>query len=143
MNNRSRATLFLMEQSVVIIVFAVCAAVCAAILANSYLLADRSNDMSNALRAAENAAECFKAASGDAEQALAILGADKSDSGAANVYYDKNWQICAGNAASYVLAFTNLEAESSSSPIVCEISVRAADGAEIIALTVAARRKTI
>lgn len=143
MTKRSRSTLFLMEQAVVVVVFAVCAAVCAAILADSYLLADRSNKISSALQVTESAAECFKAASGDTVQASEYLRGLGSSSGDESVYYDDNWQVCDASVASYALTFTSLGAETAASPILCKISVKETGGDEIISLTVSARGKTI
>jgi len=65
MAGRSKSTLFLMEQLVVIAVFAICAAVCVYILAISYLMTVDAVDTRNALLVAESAAEMYKAFDGD------------------------------------------------------------------------------
>ena len=65
MAGRSKSTLFLMEQLVVIAVFAICAAVCVYILAVSYLMTVDAVDTRNALLVAESAAEMYKAFDGD------------------------------------------------------------------------------
>ncbi|MDR0273537.1 MAG: hypothetical protein LBI27_09500 [Clostridiales bacterium] len=67
---KSKSSLFLMEQIVVITVFAICAAVCVKILSLSFIMTDDAVVTRNALLAAENAAESFKAFSGDLERVV-------------------------------------------------------------------------
>ena len=97
MNTRSRATLFLIEQLIVIAVFAICAAACVKILTSAYFTANESRDTSNAILIAENGAEVFKAVSGDLGRTAEILGgvpANVDGSDAAVVYYDNHWRNC-------------------------------------------------
>jgi hypothetical protein len=135
-NGRSRSTLFLIEQLIVITIFALCASVCVKIFVASYIMANDARDMNRALVAAKNGAECFKAY-GDAEKAAAVLG------GAASggvVYYDAFWRACGEEKASYVLRLRTLGFESAASPLACELSVEKMTGEEIIGFTVAAKR---
>ena len=95
MNRRSRSTLFLMEQLIVIAVFALCAAACVRILASSYIMTTQASDTSNAIRVAESSAECYKAVSGDLSKMVDILGGSVlSTEDTALIYYDKSWNVC-------------------------------------------------
>ena len=142
MNNRSRSTLFLIEQLIVIAVFAVCAAACVKILTDAYFTTNHSKDVSNALLAAENSAESFKAAGGDLSQVARILGGDASTLNGAPVvivYFDKQWSACGDvSGASYVLRLTVSQGNSSSLQS-GDISVEKLTGEELVALTVTAR----
>lgn len=146
MNNRSRSTLFLMEQLLAILVFAICAAACVKIFVGSYIIASESKDMNKALLIAESAAECYKAAAGDVGEAAAIL--DGNVSAAAKgyvitVYYNKQWQECEEDQAAYVMRLTSPNApENAVAPVVGDISVEKITGEVIIAITAAARGRT-
>ena len=106
MNRRSKSALFLMEQLIVIAVFAICATACVRILTVSYMTASQTRDMSNALLAAGAAAETYKAASGDIGASADILGGASGVTEGAEtllVYYDDNWLISSRDNAAYVL----------------------------------------
>ena len=134
MNGHSRSTLFLMEQLVVILVFAVCSAVCVTIFVESYQTERRALDKNYALLAAGSGAECYKASGGDARKAAERLSGFAVFAGeAAAVYYDEDWNPCGEAGASFVLRFTP------GAPLRAEITVGKADGEELVALTVAAR----
>ena len=134
MNGHSRSTLFLMEQLVVILVFAICSAVCVTIFVESYQMERHSLDMNYALLAAGSGAECYKASGGDTRKAAERLS-DFSvfSGGAAAVYYDEDWNPCGEAGAFYVLRITP------ESSLRAEITVGKADGEEFVTLTVAAR----
>ncbi|MCL2201817.1 MAG: hypothetical protein FWB75_07605 [Oscillospiraceae bacterium] len=110
MRQRSKSTLFLIEQLIVIAVFAICATACISILTNAYFQARDSRDISNALLAAESVAESFKAVSGDFDTAAEISGgqAELLDGGyrAITVFFDSNWQVSSETAAEYILRLT-------------------------------------
>ena len=140
MEGRSRSTLFLMEQIVVITVFAICAAVCVKILAVSFLITVDAVDTRNALLVAESAAESHKAFGGDITRIAELLG------GAADaindiivIYYDSNWQPVLEAYGSFALRLELYE----SSVIFAYITVSRTDGEELISLTAAARRSEI
>jgi len=106
MMNRSKSTLFLIEQLIVIAVFALCAAACISILANAYFMARDSRDISNALLAAESVADSFKAVSGDFEQTAQILGraADHADDdNLIKLFFDSDWLSSSEADAQFVL----------------------------------------
>ena len=148
MNQRSKSTLFLMEQLVVIAVFAICASACVRILSSAYLNARNSNDVNNAIKIAESGAECFKAVAGDIAKTAEILvgEAAKADGGIgkegisaeATVYYDKHWQVCGKDGAYYVFCLTNGNLEPSSPLLVSgEILVKRISGESLIAFNTA------
>ena len=121
MNTRSKSTLFLIEQLIVIAVFALCAAACIAILAHSFFTAEETRDMSNALLRAENAAEAFKATGGDLDAVADIIGGEVFYD-LLIVSYDSGWQLSDAYNAAYYLSILLLH-ESSASLVEGEIRV--------------------
>ena len=150
MNNRSRSTLFLIEQLIVIAVFALCAAACVTILSAAYFDAVDSRDLGNALHAAESCAAAFKATGGDYAETARILGgaADtRVGSEMAVVYYDANWAACDKSGAGYALALKSADAPDGGDGLAfADISIVKLSGAvktpgeDIVSFTVAARR---
>ncbi|MCL2079940.1 MAG: hypothetical protein FWH17_08900 [Oscillospiraceae bacterium] len=130
---RTRASLFLIEQVVAVIVFAVCAAVCAGVFAESYFKANDAKDISAALAAARNGAETFKYFKNPSDAALALGGHAYSLQDAV-VYYDTDWQVCIEQSAEYLMRLT--VAEDIANPLLCELSVQRVTGDVIIAFTV-------
>ena len=139
MRGRSRSTLFLMEQLIVILVFAVCAAVCVSIFADSYLMQVDSVDIKNALSAAESGAECFKAYSGDLEKASVILEGSVTATGALEVFYDGQWRPCEESVAEFYMLLTGSDGES---PLLLlgELTILRISGEELASLSLAVRR---
>jgi len=143
MSRRSGSTLFLMEQLIVVAIFAICAAACVRILTESYFMATKTRDLSNAIHAAESGAECFKAASGDIGKVARIIGGTSSgDKGADAViiYYDKNWSVCGEGDAVYKMSLTRGTSGAGASLLLPgELSVEKLTGEVLIAFTVSAR----
>ena len=102
MNHRSKSALFLIEQVVVIAVFAICAAVCVFIMAFAFQITDTAVNSRNALLAAENAAESFKAFNGDVNLTAEFLGAG-SNNNQIIVYYNEDWQVLTYGEAAFVM----------------------------------------
>ena len=144
MGRHSRSTLFLIEQLIVVAVFAICSAACARILTYAFFTAKESKDVSNAILVAESAAESYKAVSGDIGKVAQMLGGSSGvieGDATATVYYDKQWQVCAVDEADYCLRLMNGKPGSlSSSLFFSEILVEKLTGEELVAFTVAARR---
>ncbi|MCL2425906.1 MAG: hypothetical protein FWD05_06170 [Oscillospiraceae bacterium] len=100
MNQRSKSTLFLIEQLIVVAVFAICATACISIMVAAYFNANESRSISDALLKAESAAEVFKATAGNPNAVADILGGVSNDAYAfptsdyalVTVYYDSTWQ---------------------------------------------------
>ena len=106
--NRSWSTLFLIEQLIVIAVFAMCAAACARILTAAHFNATDSRDIGNAILQAENGAESFKAVSGDFETFAVIMGGTFDRAGGiVTVFFDNRWQVSSEADADYVLLLKN------------------------------------
>ena len=104
-NAHSRYALFLIEQLIVILIFALCAAICVSIFADSYLMAGHTNDMNYGMIMAESGAEAFKAVGDDTEGLARLLnGTDYGD--AVQVYYCSNWRITTASSAAYIMYLT-------------------------------------
>jgi hypothetical protein len=139
---KSRSTLFLMEQIIVIAVFAICAAVCVKILAVSYLMTQDSADTRRALLIAENAAESHIAFHGDTAQVVRLLAGGVGavyDEQSVRIFFDKNAEPCSESDAAFVLSMEMKRDESG--VIFSDITVtRLWDDGELVRLTAAARR---
>jgi len=70
---RSRSTLLLIEQIIVIAIFAFCATASINIIVSAYLITENAVNTRSALTIAESAAESFKAFEGDIERTLELM----------------------------------------------------------------------
>ena len=140
MNRRSGSTLFLMEQLIVVAIFAICAAACVKILTESYFMATDSRNMSNAIQAAESCAECYKAAAGDIGKVAELLGGKTESAAAATVYYDKDWLVCGEGHAVYKMRLTSGPPEEGLVSLYSgELSVEKLTGEVLLTFNVTAR----
>ena len=87
---RSKSPLTLMEQLVMILVFALAAALCLQIFVFADRSSARNEKTDHAVLACQNAAETIKAA--NLEDAAHLLGGTFSN-GALSVRYDENWEL--------------------------------------------------
>lgn len=145
MKHRSKSTLFLIELLIAIAVFAACAAICVKILVYSYTMATDGRDLRNALRAAENGAELYKASGGNAEDVAARLGGIVHEEDGAHivvVFYNRDWRVCEESAASYSMRLVCSEPDGAYAPHHGELAVLHITGDEIMAFSVAAREKS-
>lgn len=78
---KNKATLSLIEQVIMILVFALSAAISLKIFAYGDSLSREKNEMDRAVLMAQNAAESLTAAGGDFETAAGILGAELNETG--------------------------------------------------------------
>jgi type II secretory pathway pseudopilin PulG len=142
MNQRSRSTLFLIEQLIVVAVFAICSAACVRILTSAYLTVRESKDVMNAVSVAQSGAESYKAFAGDVGKVAELLGGvtNKTDSiSEATIYYDRQWQVCGKDSAFYVFHLMNGDPEAlSASPVIGDILVEKLTGESLVAFKVAA-----
>jgi len=133
---KSKSTLFLIEQIVVIAVFAICAAVCVRIIVSAYMMTSDAVDTRNALTIAESAADGFKAFDGDAALVFAVL----SDRGA-NTHiigsYSHNSIIIACDRFSLEITIRDGQAHGVLFADIVVSGVRS--GEELVTLTVATR----
>jgi len=144
MNNRSRSTLFLIEQLIVIAVFAICAVACISILTAAFSYAGDTKATAHALIAAESGAEVFKATGGDINAVADIMGgvtgAGGSGTAAIVVFYDSSWQVSSETDASFVLSLI-VDAPGNSNDIVlvtAELTVCRMTGEQLIVFPLAA-----
>ena len=145
MTHRSKSTLFLIEQLIVIAVFAICAVACISILTSAYFTANDSKATSNAILVAESGAEVFKATGGDANAVALILRGSPGIVGTSGifvtVFYDSSWQVCGETGASYVMHIMadTMTRSQDFSLIQGELSVSKITGEELVAFPIAAR----
>ena len=141
---RSKSTLPLIEQMIVIAIFAVCAAVCVKILVVSYLITVDAVDTRNALSVAESAAESFKAFEGDTGRIFDVLGEYGSGRFAddtVTIFYDSSWGLTNETGASFVLRLSKRDAEIGDAVIFADVMVDRIDqDDQLINLAVASRR---
>lgn len=132
--NRSKVPLVLMEQMIMLLVFALASALCvrAFVLADSRSLHNEARD--RALFVAQNAAELYKNSQGDAEAVAARLGgALENDS--LLIFYGEDWKPVEQKMA-YLLTVTPLPAQTTHLGK-AELRVTDADGEILITLPLA------
>ena len=142
MHNRSKSTLFLMEQLIAILVFALCAAACVQTFVTSYLMVVESKDRNNALIIAESYAESYKAFRGNLEEMSTVLGRTvPSNDRELIVYYDEKWQPCEEEEAVYTLSLINSQPNENETTLVLgDISVVKSLNKELVSFKTAARQ---
>lgn len=84
--------LMLVEMIFAIGFFAVIAAVCVSLFAGAWQTAAVSRAKTGAVSAAVSAAECFKAAGGDAAETAGYLGAAPTAGDTLTLYYNDDWE---------------------------------------------------
>jgi len=146
MRYRSKSTLFLIEQLIVIAVFAICAAACISILSNAYFLARDTRDVSNALLVAESLAESFKAVSGDLEAAAEISGGNlKTVDGTDTItmFFSDNWLQTDEDTAQYILQLkSDNQPPSHPSLLTGAVTVSRTTGDQLLTFPIATRQAT-
>ena len=90
---RSKAPLAMMEQMVMILVFALAAALCLQAFVKSDQMSRESENRDRAVAIAQNAAEAIRHTGGDFERAAALLGTDHFDVDSLCIGYDKDWEM--------------------------------------------------
>ena len=89
----TRSGLFAIELLLDIGIFTFCAAICVGLFVRSELISRDSADLTNAVRRAQSAAECYKAAMGDLTRTGELSGAAYSaENGVLYLYYDEDWK---------------------------------------------------
>jgi len=145
MNSRSKSTLFLIEQLIVVAVFAICAIACVRILTTAYFHARDSRDIGHALIVAENAAESFKAVSGDLEMTASLVGGMVTGHTGnflhVVVNFDQDWHVANSEDAHYVLLLSDFRNSPNPRLALGRVLVtRSQDDAVLVSFEVAARR---
>ena len=119
-----KSSLFLMELIIVLFFFALCSAVCVNIFAKAKLLNEQSYELNKSIIAAQNAAQCFKAANSDIYKLADLLNGTTEDN-AVKIGYDKNWQNTEITNAVYII---NINIEKNKSNLdTADITVSKAD----------------
>jgi len=144
MTHRSKSTLFLIEQLIVIAVFAICAVACISILTAAYFNAIDTKATNHSIIIAESSAEVFKAVGGDPVAVADFLGGTTvtgATGAVVMVYYDSTWQVCSRDNASFVLS---LVVDAHRDPgdyslVTGRLSIERVTEEELISLTIAAR----
>lgn len=90
---RSKVPLLLMEQMVMLLVFALASALCLQAFVKSDSLSARSEARDRAVTAAQTAAETVRHCRGHMSEAAALLGARQYDEDSLLVAYDSDWDI--------------------------------------------------
>ena len=129
---RNKTTLMLMEQLVMITVFALASVLCLQMFTFAYRTSRYQEQRDRAVLEAQNAAEALK---GGAQEYFCGAGAEFSGDGACVLLYDAEWQPVQ-NGESYILTVTPVE---TGTPYLwkAEISVRTVAGEVLISLPVA------
>ena len=107
-HHSSKASLFLMELIITILIFSAASAVCVQLFAKSHMISSKTQILNNAVIQAENTAEVFLSAQGDLAQMMDLL--DPSSLGTLSdssfrLFYDKNFIISDKSSSFYELQF--------------------------------------
>lgn len=106
---RSKATLFLFELVIIILIFAICCAICLSLFTASRRISIEAQDLSSAIIEAQSVAESLKSCHGDLDSLPSLIKGAKEDD-AITVYYDTDWQITTNsNAAIYKIEVSAAE----------------------------------
>lgn len=105
MGKRSKLPVLLTELTLMLLIFALCAAVCLSIFASVRATSKAGAELGSASVWAQSAAEAYRAAHGDAENARAALGAAETDGGFTLSLSD-DWQSAAPGEGVYCLTLT-------------------------------------
>ena len=118
---KSKAPLVLMEQMVMLLVFALAAALCLQAFVKSDRLSARDEARDQAVVLAQSAAETIRACNGNFEEAAKQLGAEIWDDTSVTLNYDSNWNLISDHGTgilyveegglSYLLAAVRVESD--------------------------------
>ncbi len=127
-----QSVLFLIELMISFLVFAVTAAVCVRIFAGAHQISRQSEELSQAVVFAQNAAESLKSSRGDLEKAAGLLGGGTFSEDRLALCYDAEWALTDEANAVYRLILTR------SAPVDGYMDAEAAvlrDGGQIYQIT--------
>ena len=108
LHNNPRSVLFLTELILAILIFALSMGICGSIFVKAFEATTTSSDLSNAVFAAENAAEAFQLDDNPNNLAEYLSGA-VAVSGEIITYYDRQWQVTGADNALYILNLSILD----------------------------------
>lgn len=107
---KSKAPLSLMEQLIMLLVFALAATLCLQVFVLSSQLSRRCDDINQAETRIQNAAEVLKASQGDLSRCEAILGGIAEEN-RWQISYDAKWNETSTEQAAYQLVIVPLPSE--------------------------------
>ena len=107
---RNKTPLVLMEQLVMVLVFALAAALCVQAFALADSRSRQAEIQDQALLAAQNAAETVKSCAGDYETSAQLCGGTWNGT-VLRVFYDEIWQPTVGGTSVYTLTVTPVDSE--------------------------------
>lgn len=90
MKERSKSVMLLIEITIMLLVFALCASVCLRLFAGARNMANDAKELSNAAMWAQSAAEVYKSSGGELAETADILGGTVSD-GRMELRFDEDW----------------------------------------------------
>lgn len=131
---RSKAPLVLMEQLLMVLVFALAAALCLQVFVLSAQTSEKNEERDRAVTLCQTAAETLKHCHGDYAAAAALLGG-QWDGHTWGLSYDKDWEVTGGTGAYVVFAVP----ADSGSPLLgaAEVMALRADGEPLFGLSAA------
>ena len=131
---KNKAPLALMEQLIMLLIFALAAALCLQIFALSGKISRRCEAMGHAVTTVQNVAETMKAYQGDLSQHFSLL-TDSEENSPARISYDADWEEVSPEQAVYHILVTS---KNSSVPGLgqAEISARTTQNDELFCITV-------
>ncbi len=91
--------MLLIEITIMLLVFALCASVCLRLFAGARNMTEDAKELSNAAMWAQSAAEVYKSSGGELSTTADILGGTISD-GKVELRFDEDWQE---NGGAYIL----------------------------------------
>lgn len=130
--SRPRSNLFLIELTIAILSFALCAGICMRIFAKASIDLRESERLLSSMSNAENAAELYKHFSGDLEAVASALGGTAAGN-ALKIHYDKDWNVCPPALCEYTLTLAKIEYSQTGK---ADITVSGRDGKTIVSFSV-------
>ena len=131
----SKAPLALMEQIIMLLVFALSAALCLQVFALSGRISHGMEDKALAVTEVRNAAESIKISGGDFEKHAELFGG-KTENGSWKAFYDEEWKPVSEEKAVYILEAFPVETETELLGA-AEVSAFEKNGKELFELKVA------
>lgn len=108
-DHSSKASLFLMELIIAILIFSLSSALCVQLFAKAHLLSNKTKDLNHAISLCESVAEVYYGVNGDIEQIQKILDPNQLSSYSDHqiiFYYNNNFELCTNSQFSYQLSFS-------------------------------------
>ena len=131
---KNKAPLSLMEQIIMLLVFALAAALCLQMFVLSGKMSRHIEAKEHAVTAVQNTAETVKLCLGDEDEYSNVLSGVKTENGAV-VYYSEDWQKTDENNAEYTVC---IEEEQTKSALLgrAKITAQSENGTELFSVHV-------